>query len=112
MILFVKYGYQLLNRQMDLEDVPVGLTPTQKSKCLTEKPVQISNTDLESKEPVCQICCDEDQVITLTEMICGHQMCKKCADKHFEKNVKCPFCNQDLRDILEAESTSNNPEIK
>lgn len=96
--------YNILNSilsQPDLEDVMVGLTPEQKLKCLTEK-----EKPIEKKEPDCQICYDEDMPEKITELICGHQMCKKCADTHFASHVKCPFCNQDLRDILEAKENS------
>ena len=33
-------------------------------------------------------------------MICGHVFCLTCINKWFQENVKCPNCNQDLRDLL------------
>ena len=75
----------------NLEDVVVGLTPEQRAYCLTAKT---------TKEPqTCNICCDDD-LTEMTTLICGHELCTPCATRHFTANVKCPFCNQDLRDII------------
>lgn len=77
----------------NLEDVAVGLTPEQRAYCLTAKT---------TKEPcTCNICC-EDNLTEITTLICGHELCSPCATRHFTANVKCPFCNQDLRDIINA----------
>jgi hypothetical protein len=74
-----------------LEDVAVGLTPEQHKYCLTAK------TTIEPQ--TCNICC-EDNITEITTLICGHEFCSPCATRHFTANVKCPFCNQDLRDII------------
>lgn len=82
----------------NLEDVVVGLTPEQSAYCLTAKT---------TKEPqTCNICC-EDDLTEMTTLICGHEFCSPCATRHFTANVKCPFCNQDLRDIVNGTSTTN-----
>jgi hypothetical protein len=74
----------------NLEDVVVGLTPEQRMYCLTTK----TTTDPQT----CNICCDD--VNEMTTLICGHELCSSCATRQFTANVKCPFCNQDLRDII------------
>ena len=75
----------------NLEDVIVGLTPEQREYCLTAKTRDEPGT--------CNICC-EDGLEEMTNLICGHELCAPCAAKHFTANVKCPFCNQDLRDMM------------
>jgi hypothetical protein len=75
----------------NLEDVIVGLTPAQYDYCLTAKTRDEPGT--------CNICC-EDGLEEMTNLICGHELCAPCATKHFSANVKCPFCNQDLRDMM------------
>lgn len=77
----------------NLEDVPVGLTPEQQSYCLTAKTL--------TEPATCNICC-EDNVTQMITLICGHELCADCAKQHFTSNVKCPFCNQDLRDIINS----------
>jgi hypothetical protein len=32
---------------------------------------------------------------------CKKCLCEGCCDTWFEKSVKCPFCNQDLRDFYD-----------
>ena len=75
----------------NLEDVVVGLTPEQIEYCLTAKTRDEPGT--------CNICC-EDGLEEMTQLICGHELCAPCATKHFSERVKCPFCNQDLRDMM------------
>ena len=81
-----------------MEDVVVGLTPEQHAYCLTTKilPTQAPNWE---ELGTCNICC-EDELEEITHLICGHELCTSCATKHFSANVKCPFCNQDLRDMM------------
>ncbi len=84
----------------NLEDVAVGLTPEQSDYCLTTKKVS-KPTDTKDELGTCNICC-EDNLDEMTTLICGHEMCPPCATKHFTAHVKCPFCNQDLRDMMKA----------
>lgn len=96
---------QQLNGMIDgglgnLEDVAVGLTPEQRDYCLTTKKVS-KPTDTKDELGTCNICC-EDNLDEMTTLICGHEMCPPCATKHFTAHVKCPFCNQDLRDMMKA----------
>jgi hypothetical protein len=81
-----------------MEDVVIGLTTDQQAYCLTTKILPTS----EGSSPelgTCNICC-EDELEEMTQLICGHELCTSCATKHFTANVKCPFCNQDLRDMM------------
>jgi len=88
-------GLGVLN---NLEDIVVGLTPEQRGYCFTSKTLT---------EPViCYICC-EDNLTQIITLICGHELCSHCATRHFTANVKCPFCNQDLRDIINDTTTTN-----
>ena len=82
----------------NLEDVVVGLTPEQRAYCLTAKNTTAPQT--------CNICC-EDDLTEMTTLICGHEFCSPCATRHFTVNVKCPFCNQDLRDIVNGTTITN-----
>ena len=88
-------GQQGVGGLGNLEDVVVGLTPEQQAYCLTAKTL--------SEPTTCNICCEEN-ITEMTTLICGHELCMPCATKHFTKNVKCPFCNQDLRDISNSVS--------
>ena len=88
----------LMAADANLEDVAVGLTPEQRDYCLTNKRIS-KPTDTKDELGTCNICC-EDNLDEMTTLICGHDMCPPCATKHFTANVKCPFCNQDLRDMM------------
>ena len=94
---------ELQNQQLPvMEDVVVGLTPEQQSYCLTAKILSTLSGDREELG-TCNICCEED-LEEITHLICGHELCTPCATKHFSANVKCPFCNQDLRDMMSGSS--------
>jgi hypothetical protein len=90
----------LIAADANFEDVAVGLTPEQREYCLTTKRTNKA-TDTKDELGTCNICC-EDNLDEMTTLICGHELCSPCATKHFTAHVKCPFCNQDLRDIMKV----------
>lgn len=90
----------LIAAEANLEDVAVGLTPEQREYCLTNKRVGKSD-GTKDELGTCNICC-EDNLDEMTTLICGHELCQPCSTKHFTAHVKCPFCNQDLRDMMKA----------
>ena len=77
----------------DDTDVVVGLTP--------DEFINILNPAAANSE--CAICFEDYTHLKQPKIIslaCGHEMCADCTNKHFSANVKCPFCNQDLRDMM------------
>lgn len=77
----------------NLEDVVVALSDAKYAACLTK-------VCTEDAPITCNICC-MDNVTEYMKINCGHTMCESCSKTWFSRNVKCPFCNQDLRDLPE-----------
>ena len=71
----------------------VGLTP--------DEFINILNPAATNSE--CAICFEDYTHLAEPKIIrlgCGHELCAECTNKHFSDHVKCPFCNQDLRDMM------------
>ena len=53
----------------------------------------------------CVICLDEfKRKEILRTLFCLHRFHKKCIDKWLKDKIKCPSCNQDMREILKKGS--------
>ena len=47
----------------------------------------------------CIICCfDKNKFVEMK--CCKNSICTNCTDYWFNESVRCPFCRQDLREIL------------
>jgi len=46
------------------------------------------------------IICNEDSYNYKILPCCTNDMCHSCMDTWFDKSIKCPYCNQDLRDFI------------
>jgi hypothetical protein len=60
---------------------------------------------LDADEEDCAICQDimlaEDEVRTITA--CDHRFHKNCIDTWFQRNVRCPVCRHDVREVAVSE---------
>ena len=92
-----------INDERDMEDVKVGLINL-------EKYYQSFNLEEETE---CNICVNSfEKGEKMYKMVCGHQFCINCITKWFKDNVKCPNCNQDLRDLIEQDDDNKEEIIK
>lgn len=71
----------------------------------------LSRSGQNNETVVCNICYpivaneSEDDIENIRakswyHLLCGHDICKDCAKTWFSTNKRCPFCRQDLHDLL------------
>ena len=96
----------ILNRILNMLDIPEDLEDVKVGLDQINKYYQEFKLD-EDRE--CNICVNSfNKDDNMYKMICGHIFCLTCINRWFSENVKCPNCNQDLRDLLNG----NKPEPK
>lgn len=78
------------------ENVIVPLPDECKKKIPSKKYKNVSNT----QEELCSICFETfSPESRCRNLPCKHIFHKRCIDKWFKENVKCPMCRQDIREL-------------
>ena len=82
------------------EPVCVGLTK--------ETVDSIEYVAAEDENEECFICRNKFEEKRVGKLPCSHEFCEECIIRWFEKNVNCPFCRTDMRDLLHVSKLKND----
>ena len=97
-ILDLERNNTILNRILNMFDIPEEFEDVKVGLNKIDKYYQEFKLGEDRECNICVNSFKKDE--NMYKMICGHVFCLTCINKWFQENVKCPNCNQDLRDLL------------